>query len=227
VWQRFTTVNIRTIRLVVGVTYLMSFAAVATAQDPVATLPDSYRVQFENEHVRVVRVRYPAGAALPEHTHPSGTTLYVYLNDSDGITFRHSGGMNHVVNRPAVKAGSMRLSTGPEEHHTAENTSAAATDFLRIQLKTLKTPRPRGRLAAGTFPGENAISVEFTSEALVIQRFFIAPGQSIAATAVESVAPALWISVPSGDTRWAAAVAEERIVNEGSTSMELLRVILR
>jgi hypothetical protein len=102
---------------------------VSAAQDPVTTLSDSYRVQFENAQVRVVRVHYPAGAKLPDHTHPTRAPLYVYLNDSDGIVFHHSGGMSHVVNRPAVKAGSMRLSTGSEEHHTAENTSAA-TDPL-------------------------------------------------------------------------------------------------
>ncbi len=143
----------------------------------------------------------PAGARLPDHTHPAGTTLYVYLNDADGIIFRHSGAMNHVVNRPPVKTGGMRISTGPEEHHTAENTSAQPADSLRIQLKTIKSARGRGRIPAGTFRGDNAVSEEFKSEAFVIQRFFVAAGQSITAEAVGTAAPSLWISVPSGD-RW-------------------------
>ena len=76
-----------------------------SAQDPTKTLPESYKVQFDNDYVRVVRVHYDAGAKLPEHTHPPGTTVYVYLNDSEGVVFRHSGNSTRAVTRPAVKAG--------------------------------------------------------------------------------------------------------------------------
>lgn len=137
----------------VATTWLLFVPGSAGAQDPTITLPDAYRVQFENAQVRVVRVHYPAGARLPDHTHPAGTTLYVYLNDVDGIIFRHSGAMNHVVNRPLVKTGGMRISTGPEEHHTAENTSAHPADSLRIQLKTVKSAR--GRVAS---PRERSVA---------------------------------------------------------------------
>ena len=61
--------------------------AVAFAQDPTKTLPEAYKVEFENDYVKVVRVHYDAGAKLPEHTHPAGTTAYVYLNDSEGVVF--------------------------------------------------------------------------------------------------------------------------------------------
>ena len=135
--------------------------------------------------------------------------------------------MNHVVNRPPVKTGGMRISTGPEEHHTAENTSTHPADSRRIQLKTVKSARGRGRIPAGTFRGDNAVSEEFKSEAFVIQRFFVAPGQSITAEAVGTAAPALWISVPSGETRWVDAAAQETLTNDGSTLLELVRVIVR
>ena len=74
-----------------------------------------------------MRVHYDAGAKLPEHTHPGGTTVYVYLNDSEGVVFSHVGGSNRAVTRPAVKAGAIRIAAGPEEHHTAENTSSTAS----------------------------------------------------------------------------------------------------
>ena len=83
-----------------------------SAQDPTKTLPESYRVQFDNDYVRVVRVRYDAGAKLPDHTHPAGTTVYVYLNDSEGVTFSHSGNNNRTVTRPPVKAGAVRSRVG-------------------------------------------------------------------------------------------------------------------
>src|SRR5687768_3295648 len=120
---------------------MLRFAVVAVlsagaVQDPTKTLPNAYKVQFENDYVRVVRVHYDAGAKLADHTHPPGTTVYVYLNDSDGVVFRHSGNNTRAVTRPAVKAGAIRIATGREEHHTAENPSSAPSDFLRIWLKT-------------------------------------------------------------------------------------------
>lgn len=60
----------------------------------------------------------------------------------------------------------------------------------------------------------------------MIQRFFVAPGQSITAEAVGTAAPSLWISVPSGETRWVDAAAQETLTNDGPP-MELVRVIVR
>jgi hypothetical protein len=64
---------------------VMAVMAMSLLQDPTTSLPDAYKVQFENNYVRVVRVHYDAGAKLAEHTHPGGTTVYVYLNDSEGV----------------------------------------------------------------------------------------------------------------------------------------------
>ncbi|HEX4913134.1 MAG TPA: hypothetical protein VFV51_04210, partial [Vicinamibacterales bacterium] len=69
--------------LVCGV--LAGAAVQGAAQEPTRTLPDAYKLQLDNDHVRVVRVHYAAGAKLPDHTHPAGTTVYVYLNDSEGV----------------------------------------------------------------------------------------------------------------------------------------------
>src|SRR5687767_14712910 len=91
-----------------------------SALDPIKTLPDNYKVQFENDYVKVVRVHLPSGAKLPDHTHPAGTTLYVYLSESEGVSFQHSGNITRKVTRPAVKAGHVRIAAGPEEHHTVE-----------------------------------------------------------------------------------------------------------
>src|SRR6186713_2458748 len=125
---------------------LLASIAPVMAQDPIATIPEAYKVQFENDWVKVVRVHYAAGAKLPEHTHPAGTTAYVYLNDSEGVIFRHSGNSNRSVTRPAVKAGSIRLAGGGEEHHNAENPGATPSDFLRIQIKTMTSRNLRQRI---------------------------------------------------------------------------------
>ena len=164
-----------------------------SAQDPTQTLPQAYRVQFENDYVRVVRVRYEAGAQLPEHTHPPGTTVYVYLNDSDGVVFRHSGRSNRAVTRPAVVSGSVRVASGQEEHHTAENPASTPTDFLRVLLKTESTG---GRTMRRLSLADRA----FENKQLKITRLTAGAGKTV--ISATDTHPALLIALPSGETRW-------------------------
>ena len=156
------------------------------------------------------------------HTHTGGTIYYVYLNDSDGIKFVHENG--RVTPRPPVKMGSLRLSTGGEEKHTGENNSTTPAEFLRIELKTIdkitrqRIPRP------DLDSSKSAVVVDHKSERLLIQRVWIVPGQTLT---VEAVAlPALWVSLPSGETRWADAGTSETITNTGSTPMEFVLTIV-
>lgn len=183
-----------------------------SAQDPTESLPGSYKVQLENDHVRVVRVHYDAGAKLPEHTHPAGTTVYVYLNDSDGVVFRHSGRSNRAVTRPAVTTGSVRVATGSEEHHTAENPASTPSDFLRIWLKTESAgERTMRRLS----PADKA----FENKQLRISRL---AGDTIAFDT--SSAPALVVSVPDGAVTWVPA--GRSFNKKGSGRSEVLRIDL-
>jgi hypothetical protein len=165
-----------------------------SAQDPTKTLPKSYRVELDNDYVRAVRVHYAAGAKLPEHTHPPGTTVYVYLNDSEGVTFSHSGNINRTVTRPPVKAGAVRIAAGPEEHHTAENPASTSSDFLRVWFKTDNGGERnlRRRLSA--------TDDKFENKQMRITRLTVAPGKSLTVDTVQE--PALLVSLPSGDTRW-------------------------
>lgn len=206
---------------------LVTCIAPVAAQDPLVTLPDAYKVQLENDWVRVVRVHYAAGAKLPDHTHPAGTTAYVYLNDSDGVVFRHAGGSNRAVTRPAVKTGSIRLAAGSEEHHTAENPAATPSDFLRIQLKTMTSRNLQQRIPRPPLRDSGSVTVDYRSEDLVIQRIVIAAGKSMTVGKLaESTMPSLWVALPSGETRWRQETREETIDNPGSAPMELLRFVI-
>jgi len=173
---------------------VMGIAGAASAQDPIKTLPDSYKVEFDNAYVTVVRVHYDAGAKLPEHTHPGGTTGYVYLNDSDGVVFSHVGGSNRAVTRPAVRAGAIRIAAGPEEHHSAENTSSTPTDFLRIMFKTDNggVTNLRQRIP----PTE----VDFANKQMRITRLRVKPGQTLVIETKN--APALRIAIREGIKQW-------------------------
>jgi hypothetical protein len=179
-------------RMVLAGCLACSVVVHGSAQDPTRTLPDAYKVQFDNDYVRVVRVHYAAGAKLPEHAHPPGTTVYVYLNDSEGVVFAHSGRSNRAVTRPPVKAGGVRIASGDEEQHTAANPASTPSDFLRIVFKTENGGERnlRRRLS----PDEP----EFTNMQMRITR----PKTTSAAP---SSTPALLVTIPSGDTRWIAA----------------------
>jgi quercetin dioxygenase-like cupin family protein len=163
-------------------------------QDPTTSLPGAYKVQFENDYVRIVRVHYDAGAKLAEHTHPAGTTAYVYLNDSEGVVFSHVGGSNRAVTRPAVKAGAIRIAAGQEEHHTAENTSSTPSDFLRIMFKTdnAGVRNLRQRLAA--------TDVEWANKQMKITRLRVKPGQTLSIETKDH--PALRIAMREGVKQW-------------------------
>ena len=196
------------------------------AQDPLTTLPEAYKAQFENDVVKVVRVHYAPGVKLPEHTRPAGTTAYVYLNDSEGVVFRHTSGSSRAVTRPAVKTGSVRLAGGGEEHHTAENPAATPSDFLRIQIKTMTSQNLRQRIPRPALRiDDNSITVDYRSEPLVIQRFIIASGKSIGVEVMTM--PSLWIAIPSGETRWIPAARNETIANPGPAPMEFIRLVVR
>lgn len=186
----------------------------SVSQDPTKSLPDSYRLQFENDYVRIVRVHYDAGAKLAEHTHAAGTTAYVYLNDSDGVVFKHSGNNNRSVTRPAVTAGAIRISTGPEEHHTAENTSSSPTDFLRIFVKAESA---RARSMRRIPPTEN----EFSNKQIRVTRIALEQHDEQTISAKE---PALLIELPSGGTQWIDAGASRAIANHDSATVNFVRI---
>lgn len=195
-------------RLALGVCGVMVVAGVQiSAQDPTKTLPDAYRVQFENDYVRVVRVHYEAGGKLPEHTHPAGTTVYVYLNDSDGVVFRHSGRSNRAVTRPAVKTGGVRIASGDEEHHTAENPASTPSDFLRIVIKTDNGGERnlRRRLSP--------TDAEFANKQMRVTRVRVVAGTP--ATLAARSEPSLLIALPSGDTQWLDANTPATLTSPG------------
>ena len=196
-------------------------------QDPTKTLPDSYKVEFENNYVRVVRVHYDAGAKLPEHTHAGGTTVYVYLNDSEGVVFAHSGNNNREVTRPAVKAGAIRIASGPEEHHTVANTSSTASDFLRVYFKTDDggVRNLRQRLS----PTE-----EFTNKQMRITRLTVQPGDKTLIEAKDH--PVLritasrglkqWKTLPENFVRWLDKGTTEEFSATGEFPADIIRIDL-
>ena len=150
---------------------------VVRAQDPVQTLPDSYRLDLDNDWVRVVHVRYAAHAKLPAHDHPTAPTAYVYLNDAGPVLFKHIGLSYGVIGRPATVAGAVRLARAVKEVHEVENPGDTPSEFLRIEMKRMPDDPPlRGRLYPEAHPaGENVSKMQFENDHLRVTRRACAP----------------------------------------------------
>lgn len=188
---------------------LATTAVTVSAQDPIQSLPGAYKLQLENEYVKVVRVHYDAGAKLPEHTHPVGTTAYVYLNDSEGVTFTH-GGTNRVITRRPVKAGAIRISPGQEETHSVENASSMPSDFLRVVFKTTDggSRTTMERLAP--------TDVEFANKQMRVTRLRVKPGQTLSIESQRN--PSLRIAIREGVKQWTTPPADfVRWLDKGTT----------
>jgi quercetin dioxygenase-like cupin family protein len=197
-------------------------APTARAQDPVKTLPDSYRLDLENEWVRVVHVRYAAHVKLPAHDHPTVPTAYVYLNDAGPVLFKHIGLSYGVIGRPATVAGAVRLARAVQEVHEVENPGDTPSEFLRVELKKMPADPPlRGRLYPETHPaGENAAKVQFENEHLRVARRGCAPGIPCDLSAGAD-APALLVALTPGRVQaegsetYALALGQSRWLGPG------------
>jgi hypothetical protein len=119
---------------------LLAVAIMACAQQPYSTLPQNYTLAFENESVRISRVKYSPGDKLPVHSHPSIPTVYVYLTDGGPIRFIHKTPKVTIV-RAEVKAGQVRFNRNARvETHETEYLGDSASEYLRVELKTTVGP---------------------------------------------------------------------------------------
>src|SRR5436190_21171919 len=88
-------------------------ASPALAQDPVKVDPKHYKVEFENEQVRVLRISYAPGEKSVMHQHPN--SVAVFLTDGN-VKFTTPDGKSET--RPA-KAGNTMWT--PAGKHLPEN----------------------------------------------------------------------------------------------------------
>jgi hypothetical protein len=228
----------------------LSCAVAAFSQDPLKVAPEAYKLQFENEWVKVTRVHYGPRARVPLHDHSRRPAAYVYLNDSGPINFSHAGWEHPVLTRPATKAGSFRLSptTAVGETHEVENPSDTPSDFLRIEFKTRATDRKslRGRFYPARYPaGRYFRKVLFENGQLRVTRLACPPRRSLT-VATHSSEPALLVilsparprparpegdagreTLEAGQTIWLGGGGRRQIENTDDAPLELLRFDFR
>jgi hypothetical protein len=227
---------------------VLLLAAPALAQDPVKVAPQAYKLDFENDWVKVLRVHYAAKEKIPEHDHPATAAAYVYLNDSGPVIFRHVGLSYGAITRPATKARSFRLWYAVKETHEVENTGDASSDFVRIEFKTepVNARSLRGKFQPEEYPAdENFQKVQFENEQIRATRLTVAPRKKLVVSTGANE-PALLVALASasfkfkkGKTRpsklsleagkigWIEQGAAVEFENTGGAPAELLRFDLK
>jgi quercetin dioxygenase-like cupin family protein len=118
---------------VVPVLLLVALATPAVGQDPTKVDSKHYKVEFENDQVRILRVTYGPHEKSVMHEHPS--TVAVFLSDGKGRFTLPDGKTQDVP----IKAGMAQWEAGGK--HLPENTGDTPFELVLVELKT-KAPAP-------------------------------------------------------------------------------------
>ncbi len=105
----------------------LAYAAPAAAQDPVKVDPKHYKVEYENESIRVLRITYGPGEKSVMHEHPKN--FAVFLSDITG-KFTFPDGKSQDV---SAKAGTTQWDPGGK--HLPENTGTVPFSVIVVELK--------------------------------------------------------------------------------------------
>lgn len=104
----------------------------AHAQDAITADPKHYKVEFENEQVRVLRIKYGPGEKSVMHQHPANVA--VFLTDGRGKFTLPDG---NTMNAP-MKAGTAQWGAG--EKHLPENVGDKPFELILVELKGKAMP---------------------------------------------------------------------------------------
>lgn len=109
---------------------LLAAAPLSAGEDPTKVDAKHYKVVFENDEVRVVRITYGPGEKSVMHYHPDGVA--VFLTDMK-VRFNMADGSMEVVE---AKAGDAVWNDGGD--HNPENLADKPLEVIQIELKGSK-----------------------------------------------------------------------------------------
>jgi len=98
-----------------------------SGEDPVKVDPRHYKVEFENERVRVLRINYGPGEKSVMHSHPE--SIAVFLTDA-----------HHKFSYPDGRTEDINANAGTVQHmdaftHLPENISKKPFQVIVVELK--------------------------------------------------------------------------------------------
>ena len=212
---------------------VLSVSLSIAGQDPTKAAPESYKLQFENEFIKVLRVNYAPHSKIPVHDHSRFPACYVYLSDSGPISFVHSHWDDPVLTRPATKAGSFRLSPTrfDDETHAVENPGDLASEFLRIEIKTEAPDRKSLNGRFRPFDGDRKPGLnkqEFDNTQVRVTRIIARQGSALDVSSQPGM-PSLIVvvsgagDIAKGQTFWLAAGQSKKIAS-GDSQIEVIRL---
>ncbi|HEU4478778.1 MAG TPA: hypothetical protein VFR80_09685 [Pyrinomonadaceae bacterium] len=114
-------------RILVSLLFLLILAPVALAQDPVKVDATHYKVEFENDQVRVLRIKVGPKEKSIMHQHPNAVAIF--LTDVNG-KFSFPDGKSEAV---TSKAGDARWT--PAITHLPENLGDQPFEVILVELK--------------------------------------------------------------------------------------------
>jgi quercetin dioxygenase-like cupin family protein len=117
----------RVILSVVAVVALAGAVAILRAQDPVKVDAKHYKVEFENEVVRILRINYGPGEESIMHGHPESAA--VFLTDQKAKFTYPDGKSEEII----AKAGEVKsIPAGP---HLPENIGDKPMEIILVEFK--------------------------------------------------------------------------------------------
>ena len=114
-------------RIVLFLTFIALTAPMAFAQDPVSVDAKHYKVMFENDQVRVLRIHYNPKEKSVMHEHPA--SVVVFLGNSKTKFTLPDGSATTDVG----KTGQLRFTDAGK--HLPENVGPAPVDAVLVELK--------------------------------------------------------------------------------------------
>ncbi|MBI2814410.1 MAG: cytoplasmic protein [Opitutae bacterium] len=102
-------------------------AALVRAQDAAKVDAKHYKVEFENDQVRVLRITYAPGAKSVMHSHPDAVAIF--LTDQNGKFTFPDGKVEAVF----AKAGEVKWT--PAMSHLPESTDNKPFSLILVELK--------------------------------------------------------------------------------------------
>lgn len=134
---------------------LVPFAAgPALAQDPVVVDSAHYKVEFENEHVRVLRITYGPNEKSVMHDHPTGVA--VFLDDSKAQFTLPDG---QIVEDERKAGEAIWAEAGP---HLPQNLTDQPFELILVELKS--QPRIRSASASRVAKSSGVSALRWSTE---------------------------------------------------------------
>jgi quercetin dioxygenase-like cupin family protein len=115
-------------RVLITLCLLLAVSPLAAGEDPTQVDPDHYKVVFENDEVRVLRITYGPGEKSVMHYHPDGVA--VFLNDQK-VRFTMPDGSTQEVESKAGEAAWI-----PGGDHNPENLTDKSLEVILVEMKS-------------------------------------------------------------------------------------------